>query len=182
MIRIEGTRFGVVEVDDQAVIDFPNGLVGFPQETRFVLLERGVGRPVGYLQSTRTPSLAFPVTDGSFFPGYPDPPLAELARSVGLGDEDLAVLVIVATNSQTRSLEANMLAPLVVDVSTRQGAQVVLDARKYSATASLADPIAAVKARINAIKHKELERKSSRTTESASSPVDLDELPLAVSL
>ena len=36
MIRIEGTRFGVVEVGDDAVIEFPNGLVGFPAETRFV--------------------------------------------------------------------------------------------------------------------------------------------------
>ena len=44
MIRIEGTRFGLVEVEEEAVIALPNGLVGFPAEDKFVLLERGEGR------------------------------------------------------------------------------------------------------------------------------------------
>ncbi|MBM4359839.1 MAG: flagellar assembly protein FliW [Deltaproteobacteria bacterium] len=150
MIRIEGTRFGAVEVDEGTVIEFPNGLVGFPAETRFVLLERSGGKLVGYLQSLATPSLAFPVMDGATFEAYPDPSAEELAGSVGLECADLAVLVIVSVNPQTRFLQANLLAPLLVDVVSRVGAQCVLDPRRFSAAHVLADPIAVAKARIEA--------------------------------
>lgn len=159
MIRIEATRFGVVEVADDALIHLPNGMVGFPRETHFVLLERGSGKLVGYFQSVQTPALAFPVTDGAYFPGYPEPPAEELARGAGLATADLAVLVIVAANVQSKQLQANMLAPLIIDVASRTGAQCVLDPGKYSAAHSLADPIAVVKARMEAVKRKQAEKR-----------------------
>ncbi|MSP26008.1 MAG: hypothetical protein EXR75_12775 [Myxococcales bacterium] len=152
MIRIDGTRFGDIEVEETSVICFANGLIGFPNETRFVLLEREKGRLVGFLQSLDTPALAFPVTDGSAFAGYPEPPADVLARSVGLGETDLALFVIVSATSK-RELAANLLAPLIVDVATRAGAQVVLDPRMYSAATPLGDPIAMARARMEAIKN-----------------------------
>ena len=148
MIRIEGTRFGTVEVEDAAAIEFPAGLVGFPSETRFVLLERTGGKLVGYLQSLTTASLAFPVMDASAFEGYPEPSAEELATSVGFGSTDLAVLVIVSVNSVTKLLQANLLAPLLVDVVSRLGAQCVLDPRHFSAAHTLADPLTLAKARV----------------------------------
>lgn len=134
---IENTRFGTIEVEDDCVIAFPNGLVGFPDQTRFVLLGRGQNRMVGYLQSLVTPSLAFPVTDGSAFDGYPEPSTVELARGAGLQASEVALLVIVAVKPGSKTLEANLLAPIVVDVDTRMGAQVVLDPRKFGASVPL---------------------------------------------
>lgn len=157
MIRIEGTKFGTIEVDESTLIHFPNGLVGFPAETQFVLLERAGGKLVGYLQSVKTPELAFPVMDGTGFENYPEPSAAVLAASVGLDAADLALLVIVAANPQTKLLQANLLAPILVDVPTRTGAQCVLDPRKFSASHSLADPMAVVKARMEAAKQRQAE-------------------------
>ncbi len=97
MIVLEGTRFGVVEVNDDTVIHIPRGLVGFPNDRSFVLLERGEGEPIGYLQSVDSPALSFPVVDGSVFgPEYPKPNAATLARKVGVGTDNVAVLVVVA--------------------------------------------------------------------------------------
>lgn len=167
MMRIEGTRFGAIEVAAESVIRFPNGLVGFPGETEFVLLERTGGKLVGYLQSVRTPSLAFPVMDGAGFDGYPDPPVATLAASVGLETADLALLVIVAANPQTKLLQANLLAPLLVDVVTRHGAQCVLDPRRFSATHVLADPMTIVKARVEAAKRRAAEAEADEADDPA---------------
>ncbi len=139
MLEIRDTRFGVVEVDEGSLISFPNGIIGFPKEDKFVLLERGTKRLVGYLQSVNTPKLAFPVVDGELFGAdYPQPSASELAESVGLDPEDVAVFIIVAANRLTKGLDANLLAPLIIDVKTRTGAQVVLDPRKYDANTSLA--------------------------------------------
>lgn len=152
MMRIEGTKFGTIEVDPSTLIRFPNGLVGFPTECEFVLLERSGGKLVGYLQSVQTPGLAFPVLDAAQFEGYPDPSAVDLANGVGLPTDDLAVLVIVSVQPQTKLLQANLLAPILIDVATRCAAQCVLDPRRFSATHTLADPIAVAKARMEAAK------------------------------
>jgi flagellar assembly factor FliW len=142
MLTISKTRFGTVTVREEAVIDFPNGMIGFPNDHRFVLLERTSGdgslSALGYLQSAVTPALCFPVIDATAIGGdYPKPDPSVLATSVGLGQDDLAVLVVVAVPGKGKPMRANLLAPLVVDVKQRRGAQVVLDHRNYAAATHL---------------------------------------------
>jgi flagellar assembly factor FliW len=98
---------------------------------------------VAWLQSLDVPGLAFPVVDGACVgPAYPRPTPQELAKNAGLGSTDLALLVIVAATGQQNGLVANMLAPLLVDLQSRTGAQVVLDHRVFSASAPLATAVA----------------------------------------
>jgi flagellar assembly factor FliW len=137
-MRIEGTRFGTIELDDMSTIELPFGLIGFPDEKRFVLLERMSGRGVAYLQSLTTPSLALPVMDGSLFgDDYPKPAPERLAEDAGIGGGEVAVLVVAAVANGDRSLCVNMLAPIVIDLASKRGAQVVLDPRSYSASLKL---------------------------------------------
>lgn len=134
-MRVPGTRFGDIELDDAKTIVFARGLIGFPDAIRYVLLEPQGSGPVGWLQSLDVPELAFPVIDGSLIgTPYPQPGAAQLAHDAGLGGKDVAVLVIVAASKAT-GLVANLLAPLVVDLESRCGAQVVLDPRKFAAAA-----------------------------------------------
>lgn len=138
MITLSKTRFGDIEIDDARTMTFPRGLIGFPDARRFVLLQPRPGSQVAWLQSLDVPELAFPVVDGARMgSSYPQPSASQLARDVGLPDAQLAVLVVVAVKGQPRSFVANMLAPLVVDLDTRTGAQVVLDHRQFSASAPL---------------------------------------------
>ena len=138
MLTIEGTRFGEVNVADDAVIHFPRGLIGFADEDRFVLLERGPKSQLGYLQSVTTPKLCFPVIDGAAIgEDYPRPAATELAKEAGLPADDVAVLVVVAVSAPDKPLKANLLAPLVVDAKSRTGAQVVLDHRRFAAKADI---------------------------------------------
>jgi flagellar assembly factor FliW len=78
-------------------------------------------------------------------PDYPRPDATQIAHDAGLGSSDVAVLVIVAAN-KGRGLVANMLAPLIIDRSTRTGAQIVLDPRLYSAEAQLRPPTQLIEA------------------------------------
>ncbi len=136
-MRVAGTRFGEIELDDAKAIVFPRGLIGFPDARRYVLLEpRGPGH-VAWLQSLDMPELAFPVINGGAIAGkYPEPAPSKLARDAGIAASDVAVLVIVAT-TKGKGLVANLLAPLVVDLESRSGAQVVLDPMLYAAAEPL---------------------------------------------
>lgn len=143
MIRVETTRFGTLEIPEATVIDFPGGLVGFPSETRFAFLQGKETDEIAHLQSLFTPSIALPVIDGATFgSAYPQPSAAELARGAGLPDGNLAVLVTIAATDVKQALCANLLAPIVVDLTSRRAAQVVLDPRQYSTSTPVAVKVA----------------------------------------
>lgn len=132
---VEGTRFGRIEFPDDRVIVLRGGMLGFPQGERYVLHEQEHVQHIAWLQSIDRPDLAFPVMDAaSFGAGYPDPSAADLARGLGLSTTDLAVLVVVVARRAPPTLMANLLAPIIVDVGSRTGAQVVLDPQRFSAT------------------------------------------------
>ena len=138
---LEGTRFGSVTVDGDATIEIPHGLIGFPRERRFVLLAPQPGSPLAWLQSIDTPALAFPVLDGTTLPdGYPGAPLDELARMAGLDGQDVTLLVVAIVRANEPTMSVNLLAPIVVDVTTRRAAQVVLDATRWAPRAQIARP------------------------------------------
>ena len=66
-MEIQSTRFGRLNVDDDRVMTFPNGLLGFPSYTRFALIQTGQENYFFWLQSVDEPNLAFVVTDPSLF-------------------------------------------------------------------------------------------------------------------
>jgi flagellar assembly factor FliW len=136
MNELNGTRFGTIRIEEEAMIHLPAGLIGFPSETRFALI-RGEDERLAYLQSLTTPHLALAVIDAAVFgAGYPEPDAQALASEAGLSPgAELAVLVPVALRDGEGRLVGNQLAPIVVDSTTRRAAQVVLDPRRYSTTA-----------------------------------------------
>jgi flagellar assembly factor FliW len=135
-MEIAGTRFGTVHFDEQRTITLPGGLIGFSQERRFILLEPPPGGIVAALQSLTTPELAFPIVAGvAFGDDYPSPDARELGRRAQLlrtPEDKLAVFVVVAAQKPSGRI-ANLLAPIVINIDTRTGAQIVLDPDVYSA-------------------------------------------------
>ena len=83
-MQIQSSRFGWLSVDDDRVITFPRGLLGFPDHSRFALLPAsGSAAAAGgagddgcfyWLQSADDPALAFVVVDpAAFFKDYAVP-------------------------------------------------------------------------------------------------------------
>ena len=70
MLKVESTRFGTVEVPDEAVIEFPNGILGL-RGRKWTLMARDPDSDFLWLHSLEDPSLALPVTNPwLFFPDY----------------------------------------------------------------------------------------------------------------
>jgi flagellar assembly factor FliW len=137
MIQVQNTRFGSIDIDETAAIEFPQGIIGFSEETRFVLVERAAGK-IAYLQSLRTPCLALPVLDATALePSYAGDAAADLANVAGIDAANMAIIVVVYVNEEDRSLRANLLAPIVVDASARKAWQIILDPEKYAPNARI---------------------------------------------
>ena len=129
---LQTTRFGQIEVDEQRVITFPKGLLGFPDFQTYVLIEPGDDTYFFWLQSTQTPDLAFVVTDPSLFvSSYNVPIKPDQMEEMSLaGIEEAQVFVIV--NKRGNLLTGNLQGPLVINVNDRVGQQLVLSDRRFT--------------------------------------------------
>ncbi|MDI3298856.1 MAG: flagellar assembly protein FliW [Bacillota bacterium] len=153
--RVETSRFGTVEVEEERVIRFPDGLVGMPLDRRWTLLDvaprapreeanPGSPPPLRWLQSLDHGDVALVVVDPlAFWPGYGEA-LAEAAEEAGGGPAGGCLLLCVAVVPPERPLETtvNLRAPLVVDPVRRLGRQVILDDERWPLRQPLFRPLA----------------------------------------
>lgn len=131
-MEVRTTRFGVIDIAEDRVITFPKGMLGFPDKTRYCLLEPGEDALFFWLQSVDDPNLAFVVTDPTFFvPEFSVPIRPEQMEDLSLGKlEDAQVFVIV--NKVDEQLTGNLQGPLIINTLTKNGEQLVLADKRWT--------------------------------------------------
>lgn len=129
---IQTSRFGRMTVDDERVMTFPRGLLGFPDHSRFALIQTGEENYFFWLQSVDDPNLAFVVTDPTiFFKDYDVPVREETSTELRLSDPNF-VQCFVICNKVGEWLTGNLLGPIVVNAQNRLATQVVLTEKKWT--------------------------------------------------
>jgi flagellar assembly factor FliW len=137
---ISSDRFGDLEVAEERVLMFPEGLLGFPDARRFAMVDSHDTGMYFWLQSVDDPALAFlSVVPWAFFPEYTvELPDAE-EKALGIrSEEDVLVLCLLTVQRDRGLITANLLGPLVVNTVDRVGRQVVLAESGYPVRAPLA--------------------------------------------
>jgi flagellar assembly factor FliW len=143
-MRVETSRFGVLEVDDASVIELSEGMIGFADKKKFVVHEHRSGNMFKWLQSVEDGQLAFLIIEPKeFMPAYrPGLPKAD-AEAIGLKTAEDAVLyvTVVVPRDNPAKMSANLLGPIVVNSKNRRGRQIVLAAEEYSPNHSILDEL-----------------------------------------
>jgi flagellar assembly factor FliW len=125
-MQINTTRFGKVELLETDVVEFPAGLIGMEACRRWVLLADAENPALGWLQSIDRADLAVAViSPRRFVAGYQ----ARVSRRDLHGlpidsAKDAQVLAVVGKDEQ--GLTANLKAPLVIHLESRQARQIVV--------------------------------------------------------
>jgi flagellar assembly factor FliW len=128
-MKIQTTRFGEIEVADDRLIAFPEGILGFPSFHRYALLDHAKGGPFRWLQCMDDGSVAFVVADPwLFFADYRVNARPEDLEPVKLASVETAgVLVIMTIRRDAGEITANLQGPLVMNAEARLGRQLVLN-------------------------------------------------------
>jgi flagellar assembly factor FliW len=121
---LHSTRFGRLDVPDDAVIDFPNGLIGLAG-TRWALLAKDEDSAFVWLHSMDDPELALPVTNPwRFFADYEVELGDDEAARIGITDADqTSVYVTVRAAESLDDFVANLRAPILI--ARGRGHQVI---------------------------------------------------------
>ncbi len=128
-MKFSSTRFGTLEVSDDSILTFPSGILGFPDWTRYVILDHDTDAPFKWLHCVEESGLAFVILDPALFDAnyrveIQDDVLAEV-KGVAAGALTLAVILTIPSEDPGR-ITANLRGPLLMNPATKLCKQMVL--------------------------------------------------------
>lgn len=125
------TQFGKVDIPQDEIISFPEGLIGFPDSKRFALLGIDGESPFLWLQSLDDKDLAFAVTDPWIFNHEYDFLLSTTAKKnlqiVNTEDEKKVRVLVIATIPPDLTLASlNLKGPIIINLDQKLAMQLII--------------------------------------------------------
>lgn len=135
-MRIDTKYFGTIDIGEEKIIHFDNGLLGFEEYKDYTILydiDEEEKPFFSWLQSVDEKGLAFPVVnplsvDENYNPTVED----ELLNSLGdITPENMIVLLLATIPKDVKEASVNMRAPLVINSDNRKGMQIIVENKEY---------------------------------------------------
>lgn len=127
--------FGEITVDEEKIIFFESGIIGFPDMKNFLLIhdEEKDKSNIKWLQSIEEPGFALPVMEpfvvkSEYNPTVNDEYLSPLGEFV---PEDMVLLVTVTIPTEVEKMTANLKAPIIINVKNQKACQLIVEDSEY---------------------------------------------------
>ncbi|MBE6352340.1 MAG: flagellar assembly protein FliW [Treponema bryantii] len=124
---------GVVQVQDDKILTFEEGLFGFEDYKKFALIDSEY-EPFIWLQSIENQNLAFLIIDpflvcSSYEADIDDSSLAKIGVTK---PEDVVIMTIVTVPQDGSAITANFQGPLVINKQNKKCLQVILTDNRWT--------------------------------------------------
>ena len=123
--------FGTITIEDEKLITFPEGIVGFPFLKQFALIHdaENENAPIMWLQSMDEPTFAMPVIEpqlvtDSYNPTVDDTYLEPLGE---LAEDQIYSLVTITVPPQIENMSVNLKAPIVINMANNKAVQIIVE-------------------------------------------------------
>lgn len=128
--------FGEVELEEDKILTFEQGILGFEECKKFTILydeEDGKRPTISWFQSLDLQELALPVISPSLIMETYNPIVNdEVLSSLGeLNDDNVVVLLTLTVPSDVTKMTTNLKAPIIINSDTRYGCQIVAENDEY---------------------------------------------------
>lgn len=134
-MNLQTRLFGEIVIDENKVINFSDGMIGYYDLKRFMIIH-DVEKPNSkmlWLQSLDNPDMAFPVIDPLVVREDYNPIVEdELFKNIGeIVEDEILVLTTITVPSDITKMSANLKAPIVINTSTMKGCQIIVENEDY---------------------------------------------------
>ena len=129
-MRIQTKYFGEVEVNEEDVLHFLQGIPGFPEEKKFVLLSLEENGLFQVLQSVSNSHPAFVVVDPFLFVKDYEFKIDDTTKEqlkLHSDNAELEVKVIVTMKDSIAKSTANLQAPIIINIKEKLAKQYITD-------------------------------------------------------
>lgn len=127
LYKINTTQFGEIEFEEKYIFNFNDGILGFEELKKFLLISDEETEPFKWLISIENPEIGFPLLN---------PWLIDLEYSLDkhYDIQKEAVLVVITLGGNQGLITANLKAPIILNIPEQTGRQIILPSEKYSTT------------------------------------------------
>ena len=130
-MEIKTTRFGTINITGDKIINMPSGMLGFPDQKRFVIIQHKEDSPFFWYQSVDDPALAFIITNPFLFkPDYKvdlEPILKEMSWNGDGTTHHLELYVVVnIPKGLPQKMTGNLIGPILINNKAHQAVQIVI--------------------------------------------------------
>lgn len=122
---IKSSQFGELEVSPENIFTFEEGLLGFEEYKKYVLISDEITEPFKWLIALEEPEIGFPIVN----PWHID---IEYNPGKKYNYEVVVPMVIVTIGCGVSEMTANMKAPLLLNIEDMSGEQIIIASDKYS--------------------------------------------------
>ena len=127
----ETRLFGTITIEDEKLITFPEGIVGFPFMKQFALIrdEENENAAIMWLQSMEEPQFAMPVIEPNLIEANYNPVVDDeyLAPVGDISPEQTYSLVTITVPADIEKMTANLKAPIVINMSNNKAVQIIVE-------------------------------------------------------
>lgn len=135
-MKWNNVQFGDMDFEEKHVVYFPEGIIGFEDCRKFLVVNDEGSDPFRWLVSLDDRDLSFPVID---------PALVQSDYfSTNFPSQDVSVLSVVAIKTDLAQSTVNLKSPIVIHNADRTGKQIVLENEHLGVRtplARLAEPV-----------------------------------------
>lgn len=126
-MRLDTTRFGEIEIKDEKIVYFEEGLLGFEKARKFTILSGEADSLFKWLQCLDDGSLAFIVVEPDLFVEefYIDLSDSDVRKLNVESPDDVNILCIVTIPEDTKKISVNLQGPIVINSRKKLGRQVI---------------------------------------------------------
>lgn len=132
-MKLQTHRFGEIDINEEGIITFPDGLPGFEELTKFIFIQESAEQSFAYMQSVEDGDVSFIIVNPFlFFEDYEfdlsDEEQAELQIE---NADDLNIWSIMNVTDSLENATLNLLAPIIVNFNARLGKQIIIQNTSY---------------------------------------------------
>lgn len=127
-MKIETRDFGTMEVGEEQILEFPNGIYAFEDARRFALIELEKGQFPAWLQCIDSIKPCFIVFDPWLICKDYEITLNSGEKAMlEVGDKtNLQVLCIARVPEDFKETTVNLKSPIVINMDTKKAMQIIL--------------------------------------------------------
>ena len=132
-MRINTSRFGEIDIADEKLIEFADGIPGFDGTKQFALISSEDTEPFHWLQAVDEPDISLCVINPfsvvpDYAPRVPEALLAEIGSPI---NDDVLLLTVAVIPAETARMTTNLMSPILINAKNNQAKQVILEDGEY---------------------------------------------------
>lgn len=132
-MKFTSKYYGDIEYEEKEIMTFNNGILGFSDFKKYIIVPLKDNENFYMLQSLEDEDVGvILINTFEFFKDYEISLKDDVIKALDINEEkEVMVYSVVTLNSELENITVNLRAPIIININTFLGEQIILDKENY---------------------------------------------------